>query len=88
MNKADYSKRMDRLTEKRNSKIDDYLHKTSQYIIKYCAKNDINTIVIGKNKSAKSRRKFITFCGFGCIFFSCMLEYRQEKTLLSWRGAA
>ena len=22
-----------------------------------------------KNKSAKSRRKFITFCGFGCIFF-------------------
>ena len=57
MNKADYSKRMDRLTEKRNSKIDDYLHKASRYIINYCLKNDIHTIVIGKNKEWKRNSK-------------------------------
>ena len=57
MNKADYSKRMDRLTEKRNSKIDDYLHKASRYIINYCEKNDIHTIVIGKNKGWKQNSK-------------------------------
>ena len=57
MNKADYSKRMDRLTEKRNSKIDDYLHKASRYIINYCVKNNIHTIVIGKNKEWKQNSK-------------------------------
>ena len=36
MNHSDYSQRMDRLTEKRNAKIDDYLHKASRYIISYC----------------------------------------------------
>ena len=57
MNKVDYSKQMDRLTEKRNSKIDDYLHKASRYIINYCVKNDIHTIVIGKNKEWKQNSK-------------------------------
>lgn len=57
MNKADYSKRMDRLTEKRNSKIDDYLHKASRYIINYCIKNNIHTIVIGKNQEWKQNSK-------------------------------
>ena len=57
INKVDYSKQMDRLTEKRNSKIDDYLHKASRYIINYCVKNDIHTIVIGKNKEWKQNSK-------------------------------
>ena len=50
MNNSDYSKRMHRLTEKRNSKIDDYLHKASRYIIDYCLKYNVYTIIIGKNK--------------------------------------
>ena len=49
MNKRDYSNRMDKLTEKRNNKINDYLHKASRFIIGYCLDNDISKIVIGKN---------------------------------------
>lgn len=44
---------MDRLIKKRNAKVEDYLHKASRYIIDYCLKHDIHTIVIGKNKEWK-----------------------------------
>ena len=47
------SKRIKRITLKRNSKIEDYLHKTSRYIIDYCVENKIGTIVIGKNDGWK-----------------------------------
>ena len=53
MNSRDYSSRMDRLTETRNAKINDYMHKASRKIIDYCIGNQINTIVIGKNKEWK-----------------------------------
>lgn len=57
MNKSDYSKRMDRLTEKRNAKIDDYLHKASRYVIDYCLKYDMHMVVIGKSKEWKQNVK-------------------------------
>lgn len=44
------SKRLFRLSEKRYSKIADYMHKASRRIIKFCLSNDIDTIVIGQNK--------------------------------------
>ena len=47
------SKRIKRLYLKRNNKIHDYFHKTSRYIINYCLKNDIKTIIIGHNKDQK-----------------------------------
>ena len=47
------SKRLDRLTHKRNNKINDYLHKTSHFIIEYCIEINIKNIVIGKNKNWK-----------------------------------
>lgn len=45
----DWTHRLDRLTEKRNRKIEDYLHCASKYLIKYCLQNNINTVIIGKN---------------------------------------
>lgn len=57
MNKSDYSKRMDRLTEKRNAKIDDYLHKASRYVIDYCLKYDMHMVAIGKSKEWKQNVK-------------------------------
>ena len=53
VNNKDYSNRMDKLTENRNAKIDDYLHKASRKIVDYCVENQINTIVIGQNKEWK-----------------------------------
>jgi putative transposase len=48
---------MDSLTEKRNARIDDYLHKASRKIINFCIENDIRTIVIGKNDGWKQSSK-------------------------------
>ena len=81
MNKADYSKRMDTLTEKRNSKIDDYLHKASRYIINYCVKNNIHTIVVGKNKEWKQNSKLSKKVNqnFVQIPFARLIEMIQYK---------
>ena len=57
MNGRDYSKRMDSLTEKRNARIDDYLHKASRKIINFCIENDIHIIIVGKNDGWKQSSK-------------------------------
>ncbi|MFX0172174.1 MAG: transposase [Candidatus Hodarchaeota archaeon] len=44
---------MQKLTIKRNKKINDYFHKTSRKIIEYCVSNDIETVVIGYNPDWK-----------------------------------
>ena len=43
------SRRLRRLTQKRNNQVKDYLHKASRGIIDYCVLHRIGTIVIGKN---------------------------------------
>lgn len=47
MNNLDYTKRISKITNKRNNKIDDCLHKASKTIIKYALGLNCNTIVIG-----------------------------------------
>ena len=41
------SKHIKRLQVKKNNTINDYLHKTTRYIVNYCKNNNINTVVIG-----------------------------------------
>lgn len=53
MNNQYYTNRLYRLTQKRNLKIEDYLHKASRYIIDFALEHQINTIVIGNNKNWK-----------------------------------
>ena len=53
MNNQDYTNRLYRLTQKRNLKVEDYLHKASRYIVDFALENQINTIVIGNNKNWK-----------------------------------
>ena len=84
MNNSDHSKRMDILTAKRNSKIDDYLHKASRYIIDYCLEYDIGTIVIGKNKEWKqnvnlSKKTNQHFVQIPFARFIEMIEYKAEE---------
>jgi IS605 OrfB family transposase len=43
------SYRINKLTNKRNNRINDYLHKSSRKIIDYCLANHIGKIIIGKN---------------------------------------
>lgn len=53
MNNKYYTNQLYRLTRKRNSKIDDSLHKVSKFIVTSAISNDIRTIVIGNNKDWK-----------------------------------
>lgn len=53
MNNQQYTNRLYRLTQKRNLKVEDYLHKASRYIVDIALENQINTIVIGNNKNWK-----------------------------------
>ncbi len=41
------SKHIQRIHKKKKNSINDYLHKVTRYIVSYCVKNQINTVVIG-----------------------------------------
>jgi len=47
------SKRMKRLSVKRERKLMDFFHKVSKFVVEWCAKHDIGRIVIGRNKNWK-----------------------------------
>ena len=53
MNTKFYTNRLYRLTQKRNFKIEDSLHKISRFIVDPAISNNIHTIVIGNNKNWK-----------------------------------
>ena len=48
-----WSNKLQQLTNKRNNKIDDYIHKASKKIVDWCIEHNVDTIVIGKNKNWK-----------------------------------
>lgn len=51
------SNRIKKLSHKRNNKINTYFHQVSRYIIDYCKDNNIDNIVVGKNKGWKVKSK-------------------------------
>lgn len=54
MNNQHYTNRLYRLTQRRNLKVEDYLHKVSRYLVDFALENQINTIIIiGNNKNWK-----------------------------------
>ncbi|MCR5107638.1 MAG: transposase, partial [Lachnospiraceae bacterium] len=48
-NRLDITSRMERLTEKRNRKVKDYLHKASAKVIYLAKKHRVGHIIIGNN---------------------------------------
>lgn len=84
VNNKDYSNRMYKLTENRNAKIDDYLHKASRKIVDYCVENKINTIVIGQNKgwkqsSVMSKRVNQHFVQIPFARLIKMIQYKAQE---------
>lgn len=53
-NNKHISKRINRLTFRRNNKIKDYMHKLSSDIIQYMEANTLNTLIVGKNDGWKT----------------------------------
>ena len=83
MNEVDYTNRRDRMTVKRNNKINDYMHKASKFVIDYAVCNDIHTIIIGNNKnwkqnSSMSKNVNQSFVGIPHQRFIEMIIYKAE----------
>jgi putative transposase len=78
------SKRIDKLSFKRDCKIQDYLHKSSNKIIQFCLDNELNTIIVGYNEFWKQKvnfgkvnnQKFVQIPFEKMLF---MLKYKCEK---------
>jgi len=52
-NKKYWSKKLERINQKRYWYIDNYFNKVVSYIVKYCLNNDINNIIVGYNETWK-----------------------------------
>lgn len=79
-----WSNRLQSLTNKRNNKIDDYIHKSSKYIVDWCVQNNIDTVVVGKNKNWKqesnmSKKINQSFVGIPHDKFIQKLKYKCEN---------
>ena len=78
------SSKIANLSYKRNKRINDFLHKTSRYLVDFCVKHKIGTIVIGRNKEWKESIQLgrITNQNFVYIpFYKLfkMLEYKCKR---------
>ncbi|WP_040635549.1 RNA-guided endonuclease InsQ/TnpB family protein [Mitsuokella multacida] len=83
MNGRHSSKRIARLTAKRNRKVEDYLHKASRKVIDLCAEQDVSVLVVGKNKGWKQkanlgRKVNQNFVQLPFARFIQMLQYKAE----------
>ena len=47
------SKRIQSITNKRNNKVKDYLHKSSRYLVNFLVSNNISTLIVGYNEEWK-----------------------------------
>lgn len=75
------SKQIRSLTNKRNNKIKDYLHKASRILINHVVSNGINTIIIGHNKYWKQeinigKRNNQNFVSIPFNMFISMISYK------------
>lgn len=83
-NKIKTSNKTRKLTNKRNRKVDNYLHKASKEIIKIAKHNNINTVIIGKNdnwklKSDMSKINNQNFVNIPHSRFIEMIRYKCER---------
>lgn len=75
------SKQIQLITNKRNNRINTYLHKSSRKIVNFLVSNNINTLVIGYNKEWKQdinigKRNNQAFVGIPFYTFIKQLEYK------------
>lgn len=88
VNNKDYTNRLARLTEKRNLKVNDYLHKASRRIIDYAIENNYNTVVIGNNKNWKQNSPLSkvvnqSFVGLPHAKLIALLQYKAQDVGLN-----
>nr|DAT58718.1 MAG TPA: endonuclease [Bacteriophage sp.] len=75
------SKRIKSITNKRNNKVKDYLHKSSRMLVNFLVSNNISTLVIGYNEEWKQninigKKNNQTFVNIPFYTFIQQLEYK------------
>lgn len=75
------SKRIESITNKRNNKVNNYLHKSSRKIVNFLVSNNISTLVIGYNEEWKQnitigKRNNQNFVNIPFYTFINQLEYK------------
>jgi putative transposase len=83
-NKKKFSRKLERLTNKRNLKIKNYLHNASRRIINLCKLQNIGNIVVGKNKGWKQevnigKKNNQNFVSIPYSLLINMLRYKIEE---------
>lgn len=78
------SKRLQYLDTKRHDFVKDFFHKVSRQIVTYCIENNIDTIVVGKNKGWKSevdlrKEDKQNFTNIPYNLFIQLLEYKAKE---------
>lgn len=79
-----YTKRLCRLSLKRDNRVKDIMHKSAGYITKYCVSKNIGVLVIGYNKDIKQRcdmgkRNNQKFASIPYSYFRQFLAYLCER---------
>ena len=79
------SKRINRLTIRRNSKIKDYMHKVSRKIVDYIEANSLNTLFVGKNVGWKDSINLgkINNQNFVSIPYNMLIQMLEYKCKLA-----
>jgi putative transposase len=82
------SKKINKLTFKREMKIKDYLNKSSKFLIDWCLENELNTIIIGYNEFWKTeinigKKNNQNFVNIPFHKLAWMIEYKARKVGLN-----
>jgi len=77
------SNKIIKLTNKRNDKINDYLHKASRYLVNQLVSNNVSCLIIGKNKEMKQginigKKNNQNFVQVPIMRFLEMVKYKAE----------
>ncbi|MDD4624690.1 MAG: transposase [Bacilli bacterium] len=83
-NKMFRSNAIQKLTNKRNNKVKDWIHKASKITIDYCLENNIDTLICGyntrwKQESEMSKKVNQEFVGIPYNMYIKQLEYKSEN---------
>ena len=79
-------KKSKKLFDKRNRKIKDHLHKVSRFIVDYCVKKDIGTLIIGQNEGWKQNAKIGKKNNQNCVQIPYYMLINQIKYKAEEKG--
>ena len=80
-NKAHWSKQLQVLTDKRYRKIKYFMHCASRYVVDWCKENNIDTLIVGRNKNWKQKAKGMqNFTYIPFELFEMMIQYKCEDS--------